>query len=82
MTTDSKLCPKGHPMVKQENGFYYRGRSYLVDYCKTCNSLWNCPPPDFYQDVAAGVFDGTQTGDRVFNPNIPLPPLPKAPPHG
>ena len=72
-TSDSKICPKGHPMVKRADAFYYRGRRYAVDFCATCNSLWNCPPQDFLQDVRAGVFDGTRTGDRVFNPNIPLP---------
>jgi hypothetical protein len=52
-------------MAKRDGGFYYRGRSYAVDFCPTCNSLWNCPPPEFMQDVANGVFDGTQPGDRV-----------------
>ena len=52
-------------MAKRDGGFYYRGRSYSVDFCPTCNSLWNCPPPEFMQDVANGVFDGTQPGDRV-----------------
>lgn len=60
-------------MAKRADAFYYRGRSYAVDYCETCNSLWNCPPADFWQDVEAGVFDDTRTGDRVFNPDIPLP---------
>ena len=71
--SDSKLCPKGHPLTKRADAFYYRGRSYEVEYCETCNSLWNCPPGDFLKDVEAGVFDGTRTGDRVFNPDIPLP---------
>ncbi len=71
--SDSKICPKGHPMVKCADAFYYRGRSYIVDFCETCNSLWNCPPQDFWQDVEAGVFNDTRPGDRVLNPNIPLP---------
>jgi len=63
--SDDKTCPKGHPMKKCDGGFYYRGRTYAVDFCPTCNSLWNCPPTDFLQDVSNGVFDGTQPGDRV-----------------
>ncbi|WP_299647922.1 hypothetical protein [uncultured Jannaschia sp.] len=58
-------CPEGHEMQKREDAFYWRGRYYAVDFCPTCNSLFNCPPPEWASDCAAGVFDGTTTGDIV-----------------
>ena len=58
------LCPKGHPLEKRECAFYYRGRDYAMDYCPVCGSTYGLPP-EFLADHAAGVFGGTEPGDRV-----------------
>ena len=65
---NKNLCPNGHPMEKREASFAFRGRLYAVDFCPTCNSLWNCPPPEFEADWNAGVFLGTEPGDIVSGP--------------
>jgi hypothetical protein len=64
-------------MQMRHDSFYYRGRSYSCDFCPTCNSLYNCPPADFYDDVKAGVFEGTQPGDRIYS-GAPIPSPPEA----
>ncbi len=73
MSKSANLCPIGHPMEKRESSFFFRGRVYAVDFCPTCNSLWNCPPPEFEADWNAGVFDCTQPGDIVLGDPVTIP---------
>ncbi len=54
-----KSCPKCKGRLESfPDLFYFRGRSYSMDFCSACNSTWGLPE-EFKADVSSGVFDRT-----------------------